>query len=151
MDLRDASASKNTLYLDIKLHEYLDFCHRNCPKLEILSLRVVGKPWYLSNLRFYVSKIKEQHKKLHSAEQILRAELAEKRQVLKGLRKVETFKFNSFDCKRYGKQVKNMFNNLNNSPRSDKCWKDCERWRHLNLIHLIAKGTANKLKICSTI
>ena len=91
MDLRDASASKNTLYLDIKLHEYLDFCHRNCPKLEILSLRVVGKPWYLSNLRFYVSKIKEQHKKLHSAEQILRAELAEKRQVLKGLRKVKTY------------------------------------------------------------
>ena len=35
-----------------------------------------------------MSKIKEQHKKLHSAEQILRAELAEKRQVLKGLRKV---------------------------------------------------------------
>lgn len=35
-----------------------------------------------------MSKIKEQHKKLHSAEQILRAELAEKRTVLKGLRKV---------------------------------------------------------------
>ena len=42
-----------------------------------------------SQFRFYVSKIKEQHKKLHSAEQILRAELAEKRQVLKGLRKVK--------------------------------------------------------------
>ena len=38
-----------------------------------------------------MSKIKEQHKKLHSAEQILRAELAEKRQVLKGLRKVQQY------------------------------------------------------------
>merc|ERR1712088_1253464 len=40
-----------------------------------------------NTLQEQVSKIKEQHKKLHSAEQILRAELAEKRQVLKGLRK----------------------------------------------------------------
>ena len=34
-----------------------------------------------------MSKIKEQHKKMHSAEQILRAELAEKRQLLKNIRK----------------------------------------------------------------
>ena len=55
---------------------------------QILSLLQKEK-LYLQLSRFYVSKIKEQHKKLHSAEQILRAELAEKRQVLKGLRKVQ--------------------------------------------------------------
>ena len=41
----------------------------------------------MNNTWFYVSKIKEQHKKMHSAEQILRAELAEKRQLLKNIRK----------------------------------------------------------------
>merc|ERR1711915_23439 len=41
----------------------------------------------LNNTWFYVSKIKEQHKKLYSSEQILRAELAEKRKLLNNIRK----------------------------------------------------------------
>merc|ERR1712088_104616 len=58
-----------------------------CSQVNIHEEKLCGITDELNNTWFYVSKIKEQHKKLHSAEQILRAELAEKRQVLKGLRK----------------------------------------------------------------
>jgi len=57
-----------------------------CSQMNIHEEKLCGITDELNNTWFYVSKIKEQHKKLHSSEQILRAELAEKRQLLKKIR-----------------------------------------------------------------
>merc|ERR1719187_1856445 len=85
LKLKDLILEKNTLQEQLvkmkTINEHL------CSQVNIHEEKLCGITDELNNTWFYVSKIKEQHKKLHSAEQILRAELAEKRQVLKGLRK----------------------------------------------------------------
>jgi len=85
LKLKDLILEKNTLQEQVvkmkTINEHL------CSQVNIHEEKLCGITDELNNTWFYVSKIKEQHKKLHSAEQILRAELAEKRQVLKGLRK----------------------------------------------------------------
>merc|ERR1711971_1420963 len=85
LKLKDLILEKNTLQEQVvkmkTINEHL------CSQVNIHEENLCGITDELNNTWFYVSKIKEQHKKLHSAEQILRAELAEKRQVLKGLRK----------------------------------------------------------------
>jgi len=85
LKLKDLILEKNTLQDQLvkmkTINEHL------CSQVNIHEEKLCGITDELNNTWFYVSKIKEQHKKLHSAEQILRAELAEKRQVLKGLRK----------------------------------------------------------------
>jgi len=89
LKLKDLILEKNTLQEQVvkmkTINEHL------CSQVNIHEEKLCGITDELNNTWFYVSKIKEQHKKLHSAEQILRAELAEKRQVLKGLRKVEKY------------------------------------------------------------
>lgn len=57
-----------------------------CSQVNIHEEKLCNITDELNSTWFYVSKIKEQHKKLHSSEQILRAELAEKRQLLTKLR-----------------------------------------------------------------
>jgi len=85
LKLKDLILEKNTLQEQVtkmkSINEHL------CSQVNIHEEKLCGITDELNNTWFYVSKIKEQHKKLHSAEQILRAELAEKRQILKGLRK----------------------------------------------------------------
>jgi len=85
LKLKDLILEKNTLQDQVtkmkNINEHL------CSQVNIHEEKLCGITDELNSTWFYVSKIKEQHKKLHSAEQILRAELAEKRTVLKGLRK----------------------------------------------------------------
>jgi len=57
-----------------------------CSEVNLHEEKLCGITDELNNTWFYVSKIKEQHKKLHNSEQILRAELAEKRQILNSIR-----------------------------------------------------------------
>jgi len=85
LKLKDLILEKNTLQEQVtkmkNINEHL------CSQVNLHEEKLCGITDELNNTWFYVSKIKEQHKKLHSAEQILRAELAEKRVILKGLRK----------------------------------------------------------------
>eukprot|EP00092_Neocalanus_flemingeri_P004813 GFUD01005181.1.p1 GENE.GFUD01005181.1~~GFUD01005181.1.p1 ORF type:complete len:1051 (+),score=335.48 GFUD01005181.1:44-3196(+) len=85
LKLKDLILEKNTLEEQMtKMRKVnLTLCsHVNLHEEKLCSITDE-----LNNTWFYVSKIKEQHKKMHSSEQILRAELAEKRQLLKNIRK----------------------------------------------------------------
>ena len=58
-----------------------------CSQVNFHEEKLCGITDELNSTWFYVSKIKEQHKKLHSSEQILKAELAEKQKLLNNIRK----------------------------------------------------------------
>merc|ERR1719187_1196491 len=82
------SVSKTFLKLkDLILEKKKHVNETLCSQVNLHEEKLCGITDELNNTWFYVSKIKEQHKKLHSSEQILRAELAEKRQLLKNIRR----------------------------------------------------------------
>merc|ERR1719391_1803638 len=85
LKLKDLILEKNTLEEQMSKMKHIN--DTLCKQVNIHEEKLCGITDELNNTWFYVSKIKEQHKKMHSAEQILRAELAEKRHLLKGLRK----------------------------------------------------------------
>ena len=85
LKLKDLILEKNTLEEQMSKMKHIN--DTLCKQVNIHEEKLCGITDELNNTWFYVSKIKEQHKKMHSAEQILRAELAEKRQLLKNIRK----------------------------------------------------------------
>ena len=85
LKLKDLILEKNTLEEQMSKMKHIN--ETLCKQVNIHEEKLCGITDELNNTWFYVSKIKEQHKKMHSAEQILRAELAEKRQLLKNIRK----------------------------------------------------------------
>jgi len=85
LKLKDLILEKNTLEEQMGKMKHIN--DTLCKQVNIHEEKLCGITDELNNTWFYVSKIKEQHKKMHSAEQILRAELAEKRQLLKNIRK----------------------------------------------------------------
>ena len=85
LKLKDLILEKNTL--EEQMSKMKTINETLCKQVNIHEEKLCGITDELNNTWFYVSKIKEQHKKMHSAEQILRAELAEKRQLLKNIRK----------------------------------------------------------------
>jgi len=85
LKLKDLILEKNTME-----EQMMKMKHMNdilCSQVNLHEEKLCDITDELNNTWFYVSKIKEQHKKLHSSEQILRAELAEKRKLLNNIRK----------------------------------------------------------------
>ena len=85
LKLKDLILEKNTLEEQMSKMKHIN--DTLCKQVNIHEEKLCGITDELNSTWFYVSKIKEQHKKMHSAEQILRAELAEKRVLLKNIRK----------------------------------------------------------------
>ena len=85
LKLKDLILEKNTLEEQMTKMKHVN--ETLCNSVNLHEEKLCGITDELNNTWFYVSKIKEQHKKMHSAEQILRAELAEKRVLLKNIRK----------------------------------------------------------------
>jgi hypothetical protein len=85
LKLKDLILEKNTM-----VEQMAKMKHMNnilCSQVNLHEEKLCDITDELNNTWFYVSRIKEQHKKLHSSEQILRAELAEKRKLLNNIRK----------------------------------------------------------------
>jgi hypothetical protein len=82
--LKDLILEKKTL--EEQLTKMKNINQHLCSQVNLHEEKLWSITDELNSTWFYVSKIKEQHKKLHSAEQILRAELAEKRVLLNKLR-----------------------------------------------------------------
>eukprot|EP00090_Calanus_glacialis_P033153 TRINITY_DN5499_c0_g1_i8.p1 TRINITY_DN5499_c0_g1~~TRINITY_DN5499_c0_g1_i8.p1 ORF type:complete len:847 (-),score=245.01 TRINITY_DN5499_c0_g1_i8:95-2368(-) len=85
LKLKDLILEKNTM-----VEQMAKMKHMNnilCSQVNLHEEKLCGITDELNNTWFYVSRIKEQHKKLHSSENILRAELAEKRKLLNNIRK----------------------------------------------------------------
>jgi hypothetical protein len=82
--LKDLILEKKTL--EEQLTKMKNINQHLCSQVNLHEEKLWSITDELNSTWFYVSKIKEQHKKLHSAEQILRAELAEKRLLLNKLR-----------------------------------------------------------------
>ena len=82
--LKDLILEKKTL--EEQLNKMKNINQHLCSQVNLHEEKLWSITDELNSTWFYVSKIKEQHKKLHSAEQILRAELAEKRVLLNKLR-----------------------------------------------------------------
>jgi len=85
LKLKDLILEKNSLEEQMTKMKHIN--ETLCSQVNLHEEKLCGITDELNNTWFYVSKIKEQHKKLHSSEQILRAELAEKRQLLKNIRR----------------------------------------------------------------
>ena len=85
LKLKDLILEKNTLEEQMSKMKHIN--DTLCKQVNIHEEKLCGITDELNSTWFYVSKIKEQHKKMHSAEQILRAELAEKRVLLRNIRK----------------------------------------------------------------
>eukprot|EP00091_Calanus_sinicus_P000092 TRINITY_DN10016_c0_g1_i1.p1 TRINITY_DN10016_c0_g1~~TRINITY_DN10016_c0_g1_i1.p1 ORF type:complete len:418 (-),score=120.58 TRINITY_DN10016_c0_g1_i1:414-1667(-) len=85
LKLKDLILEKNTM-----VEQMAKMKHMNdilCSQVNLHEEKLCDITDELNNTWFYVSRIKEQHKKLHSSEQILRAELAEKGKLLNNIRK----------------------------------------------------------------
>ncbi|XP_023322847.1 synaptonemal complex protein 1 [Eurytemora carolleeae] len=82
--LKDLILEKKSLEEQLSKMKHINL--HFCSQVNIHEEKLCNITDELNNTWFYVSKIKEQHRKLHSSEQILRAELAEKRILLSKLR-----------------------------------------------------------------
>merc|ERR1711892_698981 len=85
LKLKDLILEKNTMEEQMQKMKHMNDIL--CSQVNLHEEKLCDITDELNNTWFYVSRIKEQHKKLHSAEQILRAELAEKRKLLNNIRK----------------------------------------------------------------
>merc|ERR1719312_1960041 len=85
LKLKDLILEKNTLEEQMQKMKHMN--NILCSQVNLHEEKLCDITDELNNTWFYVSKIKEQQKKLHSSEQILRAELAEKRKLLNNIRK----------------------------------------------------------------
>jgi len=84
MKLKDLILEKKTL--EDQLDKMKSINDHLCSQVNVHERKLCNITDELNSTWFYVSKIKEQHKMLHNSEQILRAELSEKRQLLTKLR-----------------------------------------------------------------